>query len=191
MENNPALIGFYEYKNGEWFMKGRILITYVSRTGSTREIAEFISDRLRELDQEVLLLPMSEVGDLSEYDAVVVGSPINGSAWLPEAMAFVRKNQAPLAAKPFATFTGCSTLAMREGEKYLEAIRGWLAPVRALVHPVSEGIFAGTLHPSELKGKGSLGMKLAVTVGVFPRGDRRDWAAIRAWTETLPTALGL
>ncbi len=172
-------------------MSAKILVTYTTRMGSTGEIAAAIRDTLQARGLEVDLLPMAEVKDLSGYAAVVAGSPINGSAWLPEASAFVRDNQAALLKKPFATFTVCITLAMKGGDGHRDGVREWVAPIRALVRPVSEGLFAGMVDPSKLEGKGAFGMRLAVTLGIFPRGDRRDWDAIRAWAEALPAKLGV
>jgi hypothetical protein len=75
----------------------------------------------------------------------VAGSAINGGEWLPEAMQFVRQHRAELARKRFAAFLVCMTLSMRNGEQYRSHVATWLAPVRALVKPVSEGFFAGAL----------------------------------------------
>ncbi len=49
--------------------------------------------------------------------------------------------QTELVHKPFAAFLVRMTLSMRNGERY----RPFVAPVRALVKPVSEGLFAGAL----------------------------------------------
>jgi ubiquinone/menaquinone biosynthesis C-methylase UbiE len=89
--------------------------------------------------------PMQEVKDLAPYRAVVAGSAIQDKRWLPEAMQFVQVHRAELARKPFAAFLVCMTLAMRNGESYRPFVAEFLAPVRALVKPVSEGLFAGAL----------------------------------------------
>lgn len=37
----------------------------------------------------------------------------------------------------------------------------------------------------------TLGVRLAVVLGIFPRDDRRDWNAVRAWAESIrPMLLG-
>ena len=63
-----------------------ILVTYASRTGTTAGVAEAIGQTLAESGMQVEVLPMREVRDLSPYRAVVAGSAIQGSYWLPEAM---------------------------------------------------------------------------------------------------------
>ncbi|HEY4722887.1 MAG TPA: hypothetical protein VII92_13625, partial [Anaerolineae bacterium] len=62
----------------------------------------------------------------------------------------------------------------------------FLAPVRALVKPVSEGLFAGALDISKVPSFGDrLKFRLSVIFGVWSEGDHRDWNAIRAWTESI------
>jgi menaquinone-dependent protoporphyrinogen oxidase len=57
-------------------------------------------------------------------------------------------------------------------------------PVRALVRPVSEGLFAGMLDFSKLPlNFATLKLRATVASGIFPSGDHRDWEAIRAWAE--------
>lgn len=171
-------------------MTQKILVAYASRTGATQEIAEAIGKTLTADGADVDVCSMTEVIDLSPYDAVVAGSAIRGSKWLPEAMEFMRLHQADLKKVPFAAFMVCITLAMKNGENYRENIRDWMSPVRSLVHPVSEGYFAGRLDFSKMPFSfDTLKMRFSVAIGVFPRDDRRDWAAIQKWAASLPPLL--
>lgn len=87
-------------------------------------------------------------------------------------------------------FTVCITLAMKNGERYRSGVAGWVAPVRALVRPISEGLFAGLLGFSKLPVNfDTLKLRLTVAVGIFPKGDRRDWRAVRAWSQELSAKL--
>jgi len=167
-------------------MNEKILVTYASRAGSTTEIAESISKTLNQSGVKVDLLPMQDVKDLSPYRAVIVGSAIRKSKWLPEAMQFVQSHRAELAKKPFATFTVCITLAISNSDQYRQAVAGWIEPVRAQVRPVSEGLFPGRLDFSKLPVTfDTLLFRAVVAFGIIPKGDRRDWNAIRAWAENL------
>ena len=171
-------------------MNKRILITYANRAGSTAEVARSIGQTLTQNGTVVDVLPMQDVKDLSQYSAVVAGSAIRGSKWLPEAMQFVQVHRSELAKKPFATFTTCITLAMSNSDPYRQAVSGWIAPVRAQVRPVSEGLFAGMLDFTKLPLTfDTLKLRLVVALGIFPKDDRRDWNAIRAWAENLSPLL--
>ena len=167
-------------------MSNKILVTYASRSGSTAGVAEAIGNTLAENGAQVDVLPMQEVKDLAPYRAVVAGSAIRGGKWLPEALQFIQTHRATLAQKPFAAFMVCITLAMPSADRYRAGIAGWLEPVRALVEPVSEGLFAGELDFSKLPVTfDTLKMRAAAAFGIFPRGDHRDWTAIRTWAESL------
>ena len=133
---------------------------------------------------------MRDVKDLSAYRAVVAGSAINSGAWLPEAMDFMRAHQAELKRKPFAAFLVCMTLTMKNGEQYRSHVATWLDPVRALVKPVSEGLFAGGLDISKIPSFGDrLKFRLSVLFGVWKEGDHRNWDAIRKWALDLKPLL--
>lgn len=171
-------------------MSKKILVTYASRTGTTAETAEAVAKTLAECGVEVELLPMQQVQALEQYRAVVAGSAVRGQRWLPEAMQFLREHRAALAARPFAAFTVCITLAMPGAEKYRPGVLEWLAPVRALVRPLSEGLFPGKLDFDKLPlNFDTLKLRATVAAGVFPRGDHRDWQAVRTWAESLPPLL--
>jgi len=172
-------------------MPNRILVTYASRAGSTAEVAQAIGRTLTEGGAEVDVIPMRNVTDLSTYQAVVAGSAIRGSKWLPEAVDFIQEHRSTLTQKRFAMFTVCITMAMKNAEKYRTGVMGWVAPVRALVKPLSEGLFAGVLDFSKLPFNwDTLMLRLTVALGIFPRGDHRDWSAIRSWAENLKPMLG-
>jgi menaquinone-dependent protoporphyrinogen oxidase len=171
-------------------MTPKILVTYASRAGSTAAVAEAIGKILSEEGAQVDVLPMQAVKDLSNYGAIVAGSAIRNSKWLPEAIQFIRAHQSTLRHKSFAIFTVCITLAMSNSDQYRSAVAGWVSPVRAMVRPLSEGLFAGMLNLSKLPFNwDTLRLRVTVALGIFPRGDHRDWKAIHAWAESLKPML--
>jgi menaquinone-dependent protoporphyrinogen oxidase len=173
-------------------VNNKILVTYASRSGSTMEVAEAIGKTLSEDRAQVDVIPMQDVKDLSLYRAVIVGSAIRKAKWLPEAVQFIRTHQETLMHKPLAMFTVCITLAMSNSDQYRSVVAGWTAPVRVLVRPLSEGLFAGRLDFNKLPLTwDTLKLRATVAAGIFPRGDRRDWAEIRTWAESLKPMLGV
>lgn len=171
-------------------MSQRILVTYATRAGSTAGVAEFIGNTLTEAGCQVDVLPMTDVGDLTPYAALVAGSAVQAKQWLPEAIEFMKENQIALKQMPCALFLVCMTLAMSSAEKYRDEVASFLDPVRAIVTPVSEGMFAGALDISTVPyWQARIGFRLSVLFGVWSEGDHRDWHAVRAWAYSLPPLL--
>jgi menaquinone-dependent protoporphyrinogen oxidase len=105
-------------------------------------------------------------------------------------MQFLQTHRSTLIQNPVATFTLCMTLAMKNGETYRPNIMEWLAPVRRIARPVSEGVFAGVLDISKVPSLSDrLKFRLSVIFGVWSEGDHRDWDAIYAWANELPSKL--
>lgn len=183
-------VSLYKIIHKEVHMNNAILVAYASRTGWTVGVAEAIGKVLSEDGASVDVLPMQSVKDLSSYSAVVAGSAINGGAWLPSAMDFIRTYQKALNQKPFAAFLVCMTLAMKNGENYRSHVSTWLDPVRALVHPISEGLFAGGLDIRKVPSASDrFKFRLSVLFGAWKEGDHRDWQAINSWAAELKTLL--
>ena len=167
-------------------MPDKILVTYASRLGSTAGVAEAIGKTLTDNGAEVDVRRMEDITDLSPYSAVIAGSAIRGKQWLPEARQFMQAHQAVLRQKPFAAFLVCMTLAMKNGEKYRPHVASFLDPVRAMVKPVSTGLFAGVLDIGKVESfSDRLKFRISVLFGVWKEGDHRDWNAIREWAASL------
>ncbi len=170
-------------------MNDIILVTYASRNGATAGVAEAIGKTLAENGVTVEVHDMKDVKDPTPYRAVVAGSAIQRNQWLPEAMQFLQTHRTALAQKPFAAFLVCMTLAIGEG-KYREQVADFMQPVRALVKPVSEGLFAGVLDIRQVSSfSDRVKFRLSVMMGVWKEGDHRDWNAIRNWATSLPPLL--
>jgi menaquinone-dependent protoporphyrinogen oxidase len=167
-------------------MSNKILVTYASRAGSTVSVAEAIGKTLAEGGAQVDVLAMQDVKDLAPYRAVVAGSAIQNKQWLPEAIQFMQTHQAALAQKPFAAFLVCMTLAMKNADKYRGFVADFLQPVRLLVKPVSEGLFAGVLDIKKVPSASDrFKFRLSVLFGVWSEGDHRDWDAIHSWADSV------
>lgn len=167
-------------------MQDKILIAYASRTGTTAGVADRIGKTLTDLGVNVDVRRMQDIYDVSSYKSVIAGSAIQAGKWLPEAMEFIEKNQQSLVQKPFAAFLVCMTLAMPKAAEYRPTVATWFSPVRSLVKPVSEGLFAGALNLSQISSFSErLKFRLSIMFGVWKEGDHRDWEAISDWAKSL------
>jgi menaquinone-dependent protoporphyrinogen oxidase len=165
-------------------MKKRILVAYATRAGSTVEVAQIIGEILADANTVVDILPVSDITDLADYQAVVVGSPIHSGQWLPEMTAFVDTYKITLRNMPVA----CFALAVRlrdKTEETRDSVADVLNPVRMTINPVSIGLFAGVMDYSKL----SSILRLKVQTKGLPEGDFRDWDAIRKWADELRSIL--
>ena len=167
-------------------MGDEVLVAYATGCGSAAEVAEAIGEELR-AGREVDVRPVAEVSDLAGYGAVVLGSGIRAGRWLPQAVAFVEKNQEALSRMPVAYFIVC--LTMREDtEENRSTVAAYLDAVREKspqVQPVDVGLFAGAMDSRKLP----FLLRLVVKAMKAPQGDFRDWEAIRAWAARVSTAL--
>jgi menaquinone-dependent protoporphyrinogen IX oxidase len=84
-------------------MNHRILVTYVSKSSSTVEIAETIGQTLKQNNCQVDIQPTRNVKDVKGYDAVLVGGPII-KGWHQGAMNFVEHHAETLSQIPVAYF---------------------------------------------------------------------------------------
>lgn len=171
-------------------MPDPILITYATRSGSTKGVAEAIAQSFIASGIPVRVLPMHEVTHLAEYKAVIAGSAIQDKKWLPEAMQFMENNKTILNSKPVALFLVCITMSMNQAEKYRPEVARWHDPVKTFVTPVSEALFAGQLFLDRIPSfKVRILYRISILLGFFKQGDHRDWQAIQSWVTTLKSVL--
>jgi menaquinone-dependent protoporphyrinogen oxidase len=158
----------------------KILVTYATRAGSTFEIAARVAEALRAAEATVDVKPVMAVHELQGYDAVVVGSAIRMGRWLPEAVEFVKTNRETLSHIPTAYFV-VSGLLRNDTVEMRRQVLAFLDPVRALLEPVSIGLFAGKLDYRTIDG---FDRSIAEAVS-SAEGDWRNWEAIDKWAHDL------
>ncbi len=162
----------------------KILVTYATRAGSTVEVAAKIGDALSANGATVDVRPIKNVRDVNGYAAVVIGSAIRMGNWLPEAVEFVKKNQAQLNKAPTAFFTVHLLNAADDAESRAKR-EAYTEPVRKIVAPKAETFFAGKMEYAKL----SLFESMMSKAMKAPEQDLRDWNKIRSWAESLALAL--
>jgi menaquinone-dependent protoporphyrinogen oxidase len=186
-----ALVGNYQppveqptSNSGDPKMNNRVLVTYATKAGSAGEVAARMAETLTKRGLAVDLMPVNKVTDLSPYKTVFLGSGIYMGNLLPEAKSFVEKNKSALAEKTLNAFFVCMTLE-KDTEENRKTVSAYLDPIRALVKPANEGMFAGVFNPNKV----SLLYRLIGTAMKTPVGDFRKWDQITAWTEQAAPAL--
>jgi len=163
---------------GESAMKNKILVAYASKAGSTIEIANRVAEKITENDKSVDVLPVNKVEDLTAYQAVILGSAIRIGAVLPEVSKFVETNKDILITKSLNVFVVCMTLN-EDSEENRKTVSDYLEPIRKLVQPANEGLFAGVMDLTKLNLIERLMMKSMKT----QQGDFRNWEKIDNWAK--------
>ena len=174
-----------------------ILVAYASRHGATAGIAERIAASLRSTGLQTDASPVTDVRDVSAYDAFVIGGATYMFHWLKDATSFVKRHRATLAERPVWLFSsgplgtdlvdkeGRDVLATSQPKEFEELI--------ALLRPRDERVFFGAWDPDAPPvGLAERLMHLAPAgKDALPAGDFRDWPAIDAWAAEIAAELNL
>jgi menaquinone-dependent protoporphyrinogen oxidase len=165
----------------------KILVAYASQYGSTKEIAETTGEVLGQLGNTVETINVTNVAEVANYDAAIVGSAIQFDKWMPEAREFVAKHQKILSKLPVAYFFTCLTLSV-QGEKSRRQAKAYSDKLYALVpqvKPLDIGSFAGVLDYGKLPFFFRLLSRVIYLLLGVGEGDYRDWRAIRTWAKSV------
>jgi menaquinone-dependent protoporphyrinogen oxidase len=168
-----------------------ILVAYATRYGATRQIAERIAEQLRVAGLEVDVQPVTAIGDLTAYDAVVLGSAVYFGSWMKGATNFARQNQAFLGTRAVWLFSSgpLGTVATdAQGHDVREAaVPKQIAELSSAIKPRDHRVFFGALNRSRLH----LPDKRVASLPAFPgvEGDFRAWADVESWAQSIARAL--
>lgn len=159
-----------------------ILVTYASKHGSTKGIAERAAEKLQQLGMEADIRPMEAVTALSDYSAVVIGSALYYGSWLKAATEFIRHNRAVLSERPVWLFSsGPLGTEVEDAEQQPKE----LPEFEEAIKPRGHRIFFGALDHDKL----SFIERMVIKGVRAPEGDYRDWSEIEAWAESIARAL--
>ena len=162
-------------------MAATILVAYVSRMGSTAEIAQAIGRELEAVGHGVDVAEMKGIDSLEGYRAVVIGAPVYMANIEKDVGHFIARHRDGLSRIPVAAFAvGIAPVDHRVGsvESVLEKLRAALDPIQ----PVAVTMFAGRLELARM----SFVQRTMTGLMKVLTGDFRDWDAIRAWARGLP-----
>jgi menaquinone-dependent protoporphyrinogen IX oxidase len=187
-----------------------ILVTYATMSGTTTDVARTIADELQKTGKKTTLLPISEVGSLSEFDSVVLGAPMI-MGWHRDAVKFLKSRSSELVGKELALFATAMSLT-QTGETVVDGVPVFVDPNLAMAphnparlsgrerfcaipsygrpmikaagsnRPVSVALFGGRLDYYRLKWWAALFVMLVIRT---QPGDKRNWQAIKAWANSL------
>jgi menaquinone-dependent protoporphyrinogen oxidase len=161
----------------------KILITYSSRHGATEEIASAITKTISQSFPDTEISDVSEVKDISDYDAVVLGSAVYAGSWRKPAMQFAQKNMVELKRLPLWTFSSGPLGEAKESRN--EPIGPNVIKLMEELQPIEHKVFPGKLDKAAL----NFAEKGIVKVVKAPYGDYRDFKEIEKWAKSITKRL--
>jgi menaquinone-dependent protoporphyrinogen oxidase len=162
--------------------KQSVLIAVASKHGSTVGIGEAIADELRQKGLQAVCVGISEVPDLGQYDAYVIGSAIYAGHWLKSARQFVLDNVDTLQTKPSWLFSsGAIGDPPRPSDEQVDQIDEFMVRTASIDHR----IFDGSLAEDKL----DIAERLLIKTLRVTYGDYRKWDQIKSWADDIASHL--
>lgn len=158
----------------------RVLVTWGSKMGGTRGIADLVADELRRAGCDVVVERASSVHDLRSFDAVIVGGALYANRWHEDARRFVHRHVEALRHRPTWFFSSgpLDDSAERSELPPPTQVAVLMERVGALGHVT----FGGRL-PADAKGFPAQAMAKTTS------GDWRNTPHIRAWAAEVARAI--
>lgn len=151
----------------------RVLVTYASKRGGTKGLAEAVATGVARSGHAVYLRPVGDEVDPRDYDAVIIGAALYVKQWTRSAQSFVRRHRRALRGMPVWMFSS--------GPLDHSASRFDIPPTATV---------AEAMRRVAARGHRTFGGRLAPDAdGMFARaiaesgqaGDYRDMAAAARW----------
>ncbi|MGZ6708073.1 MAG: flavodoxin domain-containing protein [Solirubrobacteraceae bacterium] len=166
----------------------RVLVAYGSKFGATAEIAESIGRVLTAAGLTVDVQPAGDVGSLTPYRAVVVGSAVYSGRWRRDAAGLLRRWRKELAEREVWVFSSGPVGEIKPGA--LEGDDRWIKPKAAQQLAKEIGAHEHVAFGGRVSDDAGGLMRKRMAKGIPPElRDRRDWAAIEAWAAKIAAAL--
>ena len=162
-----------------------VLFVVATYYGSTYRIAEVIAEVLSAEGFKIdIKLADTFAGDISEYDAVILGSNIYIEEWNEDALAFLDEYKTDLAVKKVAYFCVCAILGMDIGGKEEEYAANYIKKIAEgypEIVPVADAAFAGAVDYRILNFKDWWLLRLMF----MQPGNWTDYGAVVSWAYTV------
>jgi menaquinone-dependent protoporphyrinogen oxidase len=153
----------------------RALVSYGTKHGSTREIAEAIAAELGHAGLAVDCREASSVDTLSGYDVVVLGSAMYAGRWRRDAQRLLKRHERELATRPFWLFSSGPV-----GEKPTPP--KWAEPAKVIARAERIGVRGHVVFGGRVPQEGGNFIERAMVKNTPPEvQDLRDWDEIRRW----------
>ncbi|MCD4714793.1 MAG: flavodoxin domain-containing protein [Clostridiales bacterium] len=119
-----------------------ILIAYVTKTGTTLHAAKIIAEVFELNGYTVEIKKIGDEIRLGDYFGIIIGAPINGMQWHPDAVSFITENQQILKEKAVAYYF--MSYILNVGNSFWnKRIQTSLNKVKNIVKPENIGMFNG------------------------------------------------
>ena len=160
-------------------MTNKVLVAYASNAGSTIEVAEAVGKTLSAGGATVDVKDIGALGDIGGYDAYVFAAPMI-IGWHKGMRDFLKAKQGALAGKPVAYLITLLNM-VKSGEESYKGVPITWDPAHGLPMPAG-----GKLDMSKLNLFGKLFIRFIIR---HQESDFRNWEAINAWAESLPSMM--
>jgi menaquinone-dependent protoporphyrinogen oxidase len=180
--------GLYHDREGGESMNSRVLVAFATKHGATTEIAQAIAETLNEMGLAADAQLARGVRTLDEYGAVIIGSAVYMFHWQGDATAFLKRFEHELQARPTWLFSSGPTGGSEQADATIARAAASSEAVPAPKDIAKRAARIGARGHATFPGKIGEG-----TGGMFekwvPKGDWRDFDAIKAWARGIGTEL--
>ncbi|MDQ7026619.1 MAG: flavodoxin domain-containing protein [Anaerolineae bacterium] len=164
----------------------KVLVTFASSHGATAEIAQTIGTVLRKNQLLVDVTRIEGVKDVNQYDAIVLGSAIYTGEWMELAKAFLHEH-AEILKKQYVWIFSSGPTGEGNPIELLDGVLFSLSVEEIIkqIQPRDVAVFGGKIDLRRLRKD----ERLIVKAANVPKGDFRNWHAIKFWAQQIADAL--
>lgn len=158
---------------------GTILIAYISKTGSTRDAAVQIAEKLNTSGKSCEIKSLDQISNIDNFDSIILGSPINGMNLVPEMTQFIIKNKNQLKGKVIGVFA-LSYMFGAGRPAWNKAISRNVKKAAEALEVKHQGVFYGKIN-EKMPGPARFIFGLSKDLPL----DRTDMKGVDAWAKEI------
>jgi menaquinone-dependent protoporphyrinogen oxidase len=161
-----------------------VLVTYASKHGATKGIAEAIALELQAAGVKAVCRPVQDAGELDGIDAVVLGSAVYMKRWRHEARRFLHRHHDELATRPFWIFSSGPV-----GEQAAAPDPEWVEPQRIVAEAERLGVRGRRVFAGRVPEDGGFTARAMARNTPPELRDTRDWDEVASWSRDIAAEL--